>query len=86
MKSDGTLTDKDGKSLKDNKLVMKDTAIKDVKTGDLPIIIIVIVGLSAAGIGIYYYIKDKKNINDNNANKQVVKKLTEKVRKRKIHK
>ena len=29
-------------ALKDNKLVMKDTAIKDVKTGDLPIIIIVI--------------------------------------------
>ncbi len=40
MKEDGTLTDKDGKSLANSKLEMKDAPIKDVKTGMLPIIII----------------------------------------------
>lgn len=86
MKSDGTLIDKDGKSLQDNKLVMKDITIKEVKTGDLPIIIIVVIGLGAAGIVGYYYIKNKQATDDSNRESQIIEKLTEKIRKRKIHK
>ena len=80
LNNDGSLTDKDGNSLADNKLVMKDTAIQDVKTGSLSLYIIIftLVSMTILGIGSYCYV-NMVNVNDNN-----VKKM--KVRQRKIHK
>lgn len=78
MKSDGTLVDKDGKSLKDSKLLMKDDPIKDVKTGMSSIymifgILVVVVGLGTVS---YYYLNQKSSSSVNK----------DKIRKRKIHK
>ena len=81
MMNDGTIVDKDGKTIKDNKLVMKDRSIADVKTGRSIFVIAVIVAVLSVGLGTYYYSKTTGgtlaagigNIND-------------KIRKRKIHK
>lgn len=80
MKSDGTLTDINGKSLANNKLVMYDAKIQDVKTGELPIVPIAIVGIGAVGIGGYFYLKSIKAL------PVAGKKISGKIRKRKIHK
>ena len=80
MKSDGTLTDINGKSLANNKLVMHDAKIQDVKTGELPIVPIAIVGIGAVGIGGYFYLKSIKAL------PVAGKKISGKIRKRKIHK
>ena len=58
LKEDGTLTDKNGKSLANNKIVMKDAPLKDVKTGILTIIITSIICLATIGIGSYTYLKN----------------------------
>ena len=58
---DGSLVDKDGKSLKDSKITMYDKPLKDVKTGSLGFyIVLMIVMLSAVG-GVGSYIFLKKN-------------------------
>lgn len=83
MNDDGTLTDKDGNSLEDNKLVMKDEKIKEVKTGLLPVFIVfgIVIVVGGLGIGSYYYVKRTSNVvNDNSNDKK------NKIRKRKIHK
>ena len=59
MNADGTLSDKDGKSLANNKIVMKDAPIKDVKTGMLPILLASIIALSSLAV-LYYYNSLKK--------------------------
>lgn len=59
MNEDGTLSDKDGKSLADNKIVMKDAPVKDVKTGMLPILLTSIVALASFAV-LYYYNNLKK--------------------------
>lgn len=61
LKSDGTLADKDGKSLADNKLVMHDKKIGDVKTGMLGVyVVLMIVTLGVVGgVGSYYFLKKK---------------------------
>lgn len=75
----GELVDKDGKSLADNKLVMKDTAIVDPKTGEFPIYVAIALVVVALGLGIgsYYFINKKGSM-------AVLKKP--KIRKRKLHK
>ena len=62
MKDDGTLTDKDGKSLKDSKIVMHDKKLQDVKTGSLGLYLVfaIIVGACAFGVGSYYKMNKKK--------------------------
>ena len=61
MNEDGTVSDKDGKSLANNKLVMKDAPISSPPTGILPIIIISIFGFASLGILAYVYIfKNRK--------------------------
>ena len=62
---DGKLVDKDGKSLADNKLVMYDKKINDVKTGMLGLYITFCVVIVAAlsGIASYFLLK-KTNINE----------------------
>lgn len=79
LKEDGSLVDKDGKSLADNKLVMKDAPIKEVKTGNLSTYVVVgiFVVVVALGIGSYYYLKN---------NKTVINATVKKIRKRRIHK
>ena len=63
LKKDGTLTDKDGKSLADSKIIMHDKSIKDVKTGSLGTYIIALLLVLAAvgGTGSYYLLKKQGN-------------------------
>lgn len=77
LKEDGTLVDKDGKSLDNNKIEMFDTPLENKKTGSLDIYVITGIGLGVIVLGLvtYYYL-NKTKIND-----IVVKKI----RKRKIH-
>lgn len=84
MNADGTLSDKDGNPIEDKKIEMKDKAVEEVKTADLPILIIVLIGVVAISIASYYYIN---NSSKNNTTKQEISKTTSnKMRKRKIHK
>ena len=80
LNADGTLTDKDGNLLSEKKLVMKDKMLKEVKTGQLPVLIVCLI-LFVACFGIIYYIK-----NSSNSALVVTKMANGKVRKRKIHK
>lgn len=77
MKTDGTLTDKDGKSLTNNKLTMYDKKIQEVKTGmdKLYKVLIILLAVAVLG-GISYYFIIKKNKLS----------ITQKIRKRRIHK
>lgn len=77
MKTDGTLTDKDGKSLTNNKLTMYDKKIQEVKTGmdKLYKVLIILLAVVVLG-GISYYFIIKKNKLS----------ITPKIRKRRIHK
>ena len=61
VKEDGTLTDKDGKSLANSKLVMHDKLIKDSKTGMLGIFVIMAVFVVSCVAGVYSYLNLKKN-------------------------
>ena len=64
MLDDGSLADKDGKSIANNKIVMKDEPLEDKKTGMLPIIIISIFAFVSLGALAYVYVfKNKKNNN-----------------------
>ena len=60
VQEDGTLTDINGKSLADSKLVMKDSLIKDTKTGMLGIFVIVGVLVASSIAGVVSYLKLKK--------------------------
>ena len=62
MNDDGTVTDKDGKSFKNNKVEMKDAPLKEVKTGMLPIIIISVFGFVSLGALLYVYVIRKKSV------------------------
>lgn len=76
MNKDGTLTDENGKSLKDNKLVMKDSKIGEVKTGILPIIISGVIGLGAIGGIVYAYKRNAKGVvKVNGKTKKIVDKI-----------
>ena len=59
VKEDGTLTDINGKSLKDSKIVMQDKPINDVKTGMFGIFVIIgFLAISGvAGVASYYKLK-----------------------------
>lgn len=81
LEADGTLTDKDGKSLADKKLVMKDSPIKQVKAGEFStyVVIISLIMAVALCLGSYYYLKVNQGVVTNNSR-------SVKIRKRKIHK
>lgn len=77
MKSDGTLTDKDGKSLADNKLTIQDKKIPEVKTGMdklYKVLVIFLIVILLGGVSYYLTIKKKGTA------------VPIKIRKRKIHK
>ena len=61
MKNDGTLTDKDGKSLADSKLVMHDKKLTEVKTGMLTTFIVALIIFVVSIIGVYSYFFIKKH-------------------------
>lgn len=89
LKSDGTLTDKDGNSLAENKLVMHDKAIQEVKTGSLPLYIMIftLISMVILGIGSYCYLNMASNSDkgiDNNYTDTEMK--NGKIRQRRIHK
>lgn len=87
LKEDGTLVDVNGKSLKDNKLVMKDKKLDEVKTGNLTAIIVI--GVIAVMVGLClssYYVLEHKNNNIIKNTDKVLDKNKSKVRKRKIRK
>ena len=77
MGTDGKLTDKDGKSLADNKLVMHDKKIDEVKTGMDKVYKVVGICLFVVAVGAssYFYMNQKNHPNS-----------SLKIRKRKIHK
>ena len=79
MKKDGTLADKDGNAIADNKIVMKDEPIKQVPTGMLSIYIVlgILVIVVIVGSCTYYY--SAKGIRRSSVK-------NDKIRKRKIHK
>ena len=79
MSNDGKLTDKDGNSLADNKIVMYDNKIEEVKTGMLTLYIVsgILIMVIFVGGGTYYYSNRKTG---------KVKLIKGKIRKRKIHK
>ena len=64
MTDEGQLLDKNGKSLSDNKLVMKDELIKDAKTGGLGmhIVFAVLLFSSICGVGSYFFLKKQNNV------------------------
>ena len=63
MTANGKITDKNGKAISNNKLVMKDEPIKDVKTGILPMIIVGSLGIGAiGGVGYAYHKSTVKNL------------------------
>ena len=67
---DGTVSDKDGNLITDNKIVMKDKKIEQVPTGDILIGVVIILGIIGIGYGSYYYFKIyKKNDNKKETNK-----------------
>ncbi len=64
LNADGSLSDANGNSLKDKKIVMHDKKIGDVKTGMFGyyvIFMILTIGV-VGGFGSYYYLKKKKKI------------------------
>ena len=62
LNSDGTITDKDGKLIDNNELIMVDDPIQNQKTGELPVLTIVLIGLGAIAVcGVSYYYLVKKN-------------------------
>lgn len=77
MKPDGTLTDKDGKNLTNNKLTMYDKKIQEVKTGmdKLYKVLIILLAVAVLGRISYYFIIKKNKLS-----------ITQKIRKRRIHK
>ena len=75
MNDNGVLTDVDGNPLSDNKIVMHDKPINEVKTGDKYIITIIAIALSCLIIGVGMYCYSNKNKFNGNG----------KIRKRKIY-
>ena len=75
MTDEGILTDVDGKAISDNKIVMQDKPIHNVKTGDKYFVVIILIALSCLvlGFGSYYY-SNRGNLGGNS-----------KIRKRKIY-
>lgn len=75
LKDDGTIVDKDGNSIKDSTLVMKDSKLEEVKTGQLSLYIISGLTIVMIGVGAgTYYLMGQKKID-----------VIKKIRKRKIH-
>jgi hypothetical protein len=67
---DGTVSDKDGNLITDNKIVMKDKKIEQVPTGDILIGVVIILGIVGIGYGSYYFFKIyKKSDNKKETNK-----------------
>lgn len=88
LKEDGTLVDINGKSLKDNKLVMKDKKLDNVKTGNLTAVVVIgiVVVMVIVGLSSYYVLCYKrKNTVIKNTNNDLNEKK-DKVRKRKVRK
>ena len=65
MTNDGELLDKNGKSLANNKLVMKDELLKNVKTGSLGVHVIfaILFFASVCGVCSYFFLKRKNELN-----------------------
>lgn len=83
LKNDGTLVDKDGNSLADNKLIMHDKKIEEVKTGSFSTYVVIgtLIVVMGLGIGSYYYLKKVRVVPMNVSDINNIK-----IRKRKIHK
>lgn len=82
LNEDGTLVDSDGNSLADNKLVMYDDVIKQVPTGDIPIIVITIIAFAAFAWFLYYF--NNKGSNDSDVGKKV-NNIMKRLKGRKLH-
>lgn len=81
MNANGELTDIKGNSLKDNKIVMKDAPIKQVKTGKTGLVIAVVGALAAAAASVYFFAFHNKAVAVVSSSD-----VASKIRKRKIHK
>lgn len=67
LNEDGSITDKDGNSISDKKIIMKDELLYNPKTAELPIGLLVIIGTVGlvAGVICYNQMKTKENYNYN---------------------
>jgi len=61
--NDGSITDANNKPITDNKIIMKDEIIKQVTTGDLPLIAIITIGLVGLATGVFCYHYSTKKYN-----------------------
>ena len=59
---DGTILDKDRNPIENNKIIMKDKLISNPKTGEIPVMIISIVGFLGLLTGFIFYNKTNKKI------------------------
>lgn len=82
MNDDGVLTDVKGNTLANNKIEMKDAPIKEVKTGQVRIVAVILICVGAAGAGAYYYFKT----NAVAAGVGQVRRKIRKIKGRKLHK
>ena len=82
MTDDGVLTDVKGNTLANNKIEMKDAPIKEVKTGQVRIVAVILICVGAAGAGAYYYFKT----NAVAAGVGQVRRKIRKIKGRKLHK
>ena len=79
MTEEGTLTDIAGNSLADNKIVMKDAPLKQVKTGNKALIVFIVCTIASAAAALYFFVFHKHAF----AGASTVKR---KIKSRKIHK
>jgi len=61
LKQDGSLVDKDGKVISDNKLIMKDRPIKQTPTGEVYIYLVLVILVASLGYAFLYNFNNRDN-------------------------
>ena len=75
MNNDGTLSDIEGNSLADNKLVMEDKPLEQIKTGDIILLVIGVLAVIGAGVGFVIYKNKTGGFSDNSFIGKIIKKF-----------
>lgn len=75
MNNDGTLSDIEGNSLADNKLVMEDKPLEQIKTGDIILLVVGVLAVIGAGVGFVIYKNKTGGFSDNSFIGKIIKKF-----------